>query len=73
MFDITRRETFKALPRWIEDITSNSNEQTKITVIGNKKDMEEYRQVTENEADVSISRTILITSSFTDVLLTTEE
>jgi GTPase SAR1 family protein len=69
MFDITRRETFTALPRWIEDITTNSNENTKITVIGNKKDMEHVRQVTENEADVCYNNTL----TKIDVLPTTKE
>ncbi|KAL0482345.1 Ras-related protein Rab [Acrasis kona] len=52
LFDITRRETFTALPRWIEDITTNSNELVKITVVGNKKDLSDSRKVTENEADM---------------------
>ena len=44
LFDLTRPETFKALPAWIKDFQSN-NPGTPFIIIGNKKDLEHMRRV----------------------------
>ena len=52
IFDITSRATFDALPVWIENFYKNGPEQKNIILIGNKKDLEEERQVTQEEAQI---------------------
>ena len=52
VFDITSHETFEALPVWIENFYKNGPEQKNIILIGNKKDLEEKRQVTQEEAQM---------------------
>ncbi len=51
VFDITNRQSFEALPLWIENFYKNGPEQKNIILIGNKKDLEEKRQVTQEEAE----------------------
>ena len=50
VFDITSHASFDALPIWIENFYKNGPEQKNIILIGNKKDLEESRQVTQEEA-----------------------
>ena len=52
VFDITSHASFDSLPVWIENYYKNGPEQKNIILIGNKKDMEESRQVTQQEAEI---------------------
>ena len=52
VFDITSHASFDSLPVWIENYYKNGPEQKNIILIGNKKDMEESRQVTQKEAEM---------------------
>ena len=40
MYDITRRETFNHLSRWLEEARQNGNPDMVVMLIGNKADME---------------------------------
>ena len=51
IFDITNHKSFESLPNWIENFYKNGPEQKNIILIGNKKDLEEERQVTQEEAE----------------------
>ena len=51
VFDITSRPSFEALPIWIENYYKNGPEQKNIILIGNKKDMEDERKVSQEEAE----------------------
>ena len=51
VFDITNHLSFEALPNWIETFYKNGPEQKNIILIGNKKDLEDKRQVTHEEAE----------------------
>ena len=51
VFDITSHTSFEALPIWIENYYKNGPESKNIILIGNKKDLEENRQVTQEEAE----------------------
>ena len=51
VFDITNHVSFEALPMWIENYYKNGPEQKNIILIGNKKDLVEKRQVTQQEAE----------------------
>ena len=52
VFDLTNHESFDSLPLWIENYYRNGPEQKNIILIGNKKDMIEERQVTQEEAEL---------------------
>ena len=45
VYDITRKETFIHVIKWLEEIKSNISEQITIILIGNKKDLENKREV----------------------------
>jgi Ras-related protein Rab-2A len=40
VYDITRRETFNHLARWLEEARQNANNQMVIMLIGNKSDLD---------------------------------
>ena len=50
VYDITNKKSFNNLQIWIKDISENCSKQVKIILVGNKKDLEEERQVDINES-----------------------
>lgn len=40
VYDITRRDSFESLGRWLEETKVNANEKTVLMLIGNKSDMD---------------------------------
>merc|ERR1719350_1024279 len=51
VYDITRRETFNHLTRWLEEARQNGNQNMTIMLIGNKCDLEHRRQVSTEEGE----------------------
>lgn len=51
VYDITRRETFNHLTRWLEEARQNGNQNMTIMLIGNKNDLEHRRQVSIEEGE----------------------
>jgi len=51
VYDITRRDTFNHLTRWLEEALQNGNKNMTIMLIGNKSDLEHRRQVTTEEGE----------------------
>ena len=49
VYDVTRRETFTHVASWLQDAKENSNMSMSILLIGNKCDLEDKRQVSEEE------------------------
>lgn len=49
VYDITRRETFQHLGRWLEEAKQHAHENMVILLIGNKNDLEHRRTVTTAE------------------------
>ncbi|XP_071810054.1 ras-related protein Rab-43-like [Asterias amurensis] len=49
-YDITKKETFNNVPRWIEDVQKYAGNAVAQVLIGNKKDLEELRQVDFSDA-----------------------
>ncbi|KAJ6229936.1 ras-related protein rab-2a [Anaeramoeba flamelloides] len=49
VYDVTRRDTFNQLENWIEDARQNASENTQIIIVGNKIDLENKREVSEEE------------------------
>jgi Ras-related protein Rab-11A len=50
VFDISRKETFQNVDRWIGEIRNNADNDTTILLIGNKSDLEDQRKVSQEEA-----------------------
>ena len=49
VYDITRKETFNSVDRWISDLTAVADKKISILVIGNKSDLEDQRQITKEQ------------------------
>ena len=49
VYDITRRDTFQNLVRWMEEMLEHAYQRMTIVLVGNKKDLESNRQVTYEE------------------------
>ena len=51
VYDITRKETFQNLPRWLREAEENTNNPQLVTIlVGNKADLTDRRQVSTQEA-----------------------
>ena len=50
VYDITRKESFENIDKWISDLKSAGNENMSIILVGNKSDLENERKVTKEEA-----------------------
>ena len=51
VYDITRRESFNHLARWLEEARQNGNPNMTIMLIGNKSDLEHRRAVSTKEGE----------------------
>ena len=49
MYDVTKKETFKAIPEWVKSIREHQRKDFPIVLIGNKCDLEEEREVKTEE------------------------
>jgi len=52
VYDITRRESFNHLGRWLEEARQNGNPNMTIMLIGNKSDLEHRRAVSTQEGQL---------------------
>lgn len=52
VYDITRRESFNHLTRWLEEARQNGNPNMTIMLIGNKSDLEHRRAVSTKEGEL---------------------
>jgi Ras family len=51
VYDITRRDSFLHLTRWLEEAKQNGNPSMTIMLIGNKSDQEQRRAVSTKEGE----------------------
>lgn len=51
VYDITRKETFNHLTRWLEEVRQNGNPDIMVMLIGNKADLDSRRQVSTEEGE----------------------
>jgi len=51
VYDITRRESFNNLTKWLEEVHQNDGQNMTIVLIGNKCDLEGQRQVSTEEGE----------------------
>ncbi|GMH24696.1 hypothetical protein Nepgr_026539 [Nepenthes gracilis] len=50
VYDITKRQTFEHIPRWLEELRSHADKNIVIMLIGNKTDLEDQRAVSTEDA-----------------------
>jgi Ras-related protein Rab-6A len=60
VFDITNKDSFNSLNKWLADSKNNASEGTIYIICGNKSDLKEKRIVNENEIDEYIKKNELI-------------
>jgi small GTP-binding protein len=51
VFDITNKQSFENLNKWIEDVKENSPKDCKYIIIGNKSDLSDQRTISTFEID----------------------
>ena len=56
VFDITNKESFLSLNKWLTDAKNNTSENTIYVICGNKIDLKERRTVNENEINEYIEK-----------------
>ena len=56
VFDITNKESFLSLNKWLTDAKNNASENTIYVICGNKIDLKERRTVNENEINECIEK-----------------
>jgi len=47
VYDITRKNTFETVNKWVSDISAAADKKITLILIGNKNDLEDQRQVTK--------------------------
>ena len=51
VYDITRKNSFESIDKWINDVTAVADKKITIVLIGNKSDLEDQRQVTKEQGE----------------------
>jgi len=51
VYDVTRRETFEGLTKWLDETRNYANDKTLIILIGNKTDLGDKREVSTEEGE----------------------
>ena len=51
VYDITRKETFESVDKWVNDLLCECDKNLTIILIGNKNDLENQRQVTKEQGE----------------------
>ncbi|KAD7478470.1 hypothetical protein E3N88_01606 [Mikania micrantha] len=50
VYDITKRQTFDHIPRWLEELRNHADKNIVIILVGNKSDLEDQRVVSTEDA-----------------------
>ncbi|KAK4801146.1 hypothetical protein SAY86_021633 [Trapa natans] len=50
VYDITRRQSFDHIPRWLEELRSHADKNIAIMLVGNKTDLEKQRAISTDDA-----------------------
>ena len=51
VYDITRKQSFESVDRWINDLKAAADKKLSIIIIGNKCDLEDQRQVNKEQGE----------------------
>lgn len=57
VYDVTKKESFESIPKWINELKENSDEKISIILLGNKKDLQTLREVPIEKAQRFASET----------------
>ena len=49
VYDITRKQSFESVDKWVNDVTAVADKKITIILIGNKSDLEDQRQVSKEQ------------------------
>jgi Ras-related protein Rab-6A len=49
VYDITDKNTFESVKKWVEDAVSMRGDEVIIIIVGNKSDLSDHRKVTQDE------------------------
>ncbi|CAN1288610.1 Ras-related protein RABA4a [Linum perenne] len=64
VYDITKRQTFDHIPRWLEELRGHADKNIVIILIGNKSDLEDQRAVSTEDANVESAFETVLTEIF---------
>jgi len=68
VYDITQKDSFKGAKSWLDEIKAKGHEHCEIILVGNKLDLDEYRDIDKNDVmDFTMGNSItqLLTSAKT--------
>ena len=51
VYDITRKDTFASIERWVNDLKATSDPKLTIILIGNKNDLDDKREVSKDQGE----------------------
>ena len=51
VYDITRKNSFESIEKWVSDVTAVADKKITIVLIGNKSDLEDQRQVSKEQGE----------------------
>ena len=51
VYDVTKRDSFENINKWLYEVKSHSHEKVEIVLIGNKNDMKNKREVSYEEGE----------------------
>ena len=51
VYDITRKETFATIEKWVNDLKTAGDPKISIIIVGNKSDLADKRQITKEEGE----------------------
>ena len=67
VYDITRKQSFESVEKWVNDVTAVADKKITIILIGNKSDLDDQRQVTKEQGEEKANKlelAFLETSAF---------
>ena len=67
VYDVTRKQTFDSVEKWVNDVTAVADKKITIILIGNKCDLEDQRQITKEQGEEKANKlelAFLETSAF---------
>lgn len=51
VYDVTKRDSFENINKWLYEVKSHSHERVEVVLIGNKNDMKDKREVSYEEGE----------------------
>lgn len=51
MYDITKRDSFENINKWLYEVKNHSHDKVEIVLVGNKTDLKDKREVSYEEGE----------------------